>query len=206
MTARIVFASAAHAFAELVGRIPADQWEGPGLGVWTMRSLVGHTSSALSNVIVGLDEPADAEAITSAQGYYALARTVDPAIFEKFTVAATADGVAHGVRLGAEPVAAVGRLVEQAVDRVEEAADADLLSTAAGGMRLDSYLRTRTFELAVHSLDIADAADLQHGVPEEVLGAAAALAAQVAAQIGEGALVLRALTGRTPLPAPYSIL
>lgn len=53
---------------------------------------------------------------------------------------------------------------------------------------------------------MSDTAYVEHGIPDEVLGAAAALAAQVAAQIGEGALVLRALTGRTPLPAPYSIV
>lgn len=111
----------------------------------------------------------------------------------------------HGVRLGAEPLAAVERLVEQALARIDDAADADLLATTAVGMRLDNYLQTRTFELAVHSIDIASAANLDHGVPDAVLGAAAALAARVAAQIGEGALVLRALTGRAPLPAPYSI-
>lgn len=206
MTARVVFAAAAHAFVDLVERIPADQWDGPGLGVWTMRSLVGHTSSMLSDVILGLEQPADSESVTSAQGYYALAWTVDPAIYEKFAAAATAGAVQHGAMLGAEPLAAVRGLVEQALARVDDAADADLLTTAAGGMRLDNYLQTRTFELAAHSLDIASAAGLDHGVPKEVLGAAGALAAHVAALVGEGPAVLRALTGRAPLNPSFSIL
>lgn len=171
-----------------------------------MRSLVGHASSALSDVILGLDQIADSESVTSAQGYYALARTVDPAVYRKLVAEATAGAVEHGVMLGAEPAAAVGRLVEQALARVEGAADADLVTTAGGGMQLDNYLQTRTFELAVHSLDIASAVGLDHGVPDEVLGSAGALAARVAALIGEGATVLRALTGRAALEDAFSVV
>ena len=45
MTARVRFASAAHAFADVVARVPGDCWDRPGLGVWTVRSVVGHTVS-----------------------------------------------------------------------------------------------------------------------------------------------------------------
>lgn len=44
MTAsRTVFLSAAERFADLVRRIPTTAWEGPGLGAWSVRDLVGHT-------------------------------------------------------------------------------------------------------------------------------------------------------------------
>lgn len=36
------FAEAAQAYADLVAAIRPDQWNGPGLGEWDLRALVGH--------------------------------------------------------------------------------------------------------------------------------------------------------------------
>lgn len=47
-------------------------------------------------------------------------------------------------------------------------------------------LRTRTFELAVHSLDIASVADIAFSLPVNVLAEAAALSARVVALNGMG--------------------
>ncbi len=206
MTARMMFTSAAHAFTDLVQRIPADRWDGPGLGVWSVRSLVGHTSSVLRDVAHRLDEPANSEDITSAAGYYALARTIDQSIYEQLVAASTAVAVEDGVALGGEPSATVDRLVSQALAKIDRAADADLVTSAAGGMRLDNFLQTRTFELVVHSLDIASAVGIDHGVAGEVLGEACTLAARIAVLTGEGVVVLRALTGRGDLGHAFSVV
>jgi hypothetical protein len=45
-----IFGSAAAAFAQLVREIPETAWNGPGLGEWDLRSLVGHASTAVSTV------------------------------------------------------------------------------------------------------------------------------------------------------------
>lgn len=45
-----VFASAAAAFARLVRAVPETAWDGPGLGEWDLRALVGHTSRSLITV------------------------------------------------------------------------------------------------------------------------------------------------------------
>jgi hypothetical protein len=62
---RAAFADAAGWFvrtAALVG----DRWDRPGLGVWDVRSLVGHTSRALVTVETYLARPAAAVDIPSA--------------------------------------------------------------------------------------------------------------------------------------------
>ena len=61
-----VFASAAAAFARLVRAIPETSWDGPGLGDWDMRALVGHTSRSLVTVSEYLRAPADHEDVDDA--------------------------------------------------------------------------------------------------------------------------------------------
>ena len=58
---------------------------------------------------------------------------------------------------------------------VESAEDGALVQTPAGGMRLVDWLETRTFELAVHGLDVVGAVGVPAGVPQEVLAEAAGL-------------------------------
>ena len=73
-------------------------------------------------------------------------------------------------------------------------------------MLLSSYLPTRTFELAVHSLDIAAAIGIDLHLDSVVLADSIALAAEAAARSGQGVPVLLALTGRTPLPDGFSVV
>ena len=50
LNVRETFAEAARTFVALVARIPQNRWNGPGLGEWNLRSLVGHTSRSLVTV------------------------------------------------------------------------------------------------------------------------------------------------------------
>src|SRR5664280_3807081 len=51
------YLAAAQVFADLVSQVPDQMWESPGLGVWSLRELVGHTSTAaLSGVLTTLDK------------------------------------------------------------------------------------------------------------------------------------------------------
>lgn len=199
MTARVRFASAAHAFADIVARVPGDCWDRPGLGVWTVRSVVGHTVSVLRDVVSALDRPAESEPITSAAAYYGLARTVNRSVYEHAVAASTTGAVDEGVALGDAPADTVQRLVGQVLTTLEGRGDADLVTSAGGGMRLDVYLQTRTFELATHTVDIAIAVRIDPDIPGDVLDEVCALAARLAVLNGDGVTVLRALTGRTDL-------
>jgi uncharacterized protein (TIGR03083 family) len=199
---RTTFLSAAAAVADLVDTIPSTAWDGPGLGVWDLRALVGHTSRALVTVVTYLGQPAAAEEIATPEAYYALvarAGGADPA-------AVAERGRAAGAALGADPASGFRALIADATAALDRAGDDDLVTTVAGGMRLLAYLPTRTFELAVHGADIAAATGLPVAIPPAVLAEAAALAARTAVEVGRGPVVLAALTGRSALPPGFSVV
>ena len=193
------FVEAAEAYADLVAGIGPEQWAGPGLGEWDLRALVGHTSRSLITVETYLGQPAAVAELTSPAAYLAAVATVDPA--------SVADrGRAAGEALGDDPATFVRSLVDRVLSLV--AGDDDpLVSTAMGGMRLRQYLPTRTFELVVHGLDIARAADLPApAYSEGLLTDVLQLTAAAAVFGGHGADVLLALTGREALPAGFSVV
>jgi uncharacterized protein (TIGR03083 family) len=194
MDARQGYAAAARAFVDLVGRLPGTAYDGPGLGDWDLRALVGHTARALVTVRTYLDQPADDVTVESAADYLALAtRTAtDPAaVLER--------GRAAGAALGDDPAASVRDLAEEVLAKVAAFGDGYVLTTIAGPMRLVDYLPTRTFELVVHGLDIGRATGLDPAYPEPLVAQAVALAGQVAVRTGRGPDLLLALTGRQPL-------
>ncbi len=73
-------------------------------------------------------------------------------------------------------------------------------------MYLRNYLPTRTFELAVHSLDTAAAAKVAVTVPAQVLLEVTGLAARIAVDRGDGVSILTALTGRRRLPDGFTVV
>ena len=197
------FRSAATAFADLVHAIPESAWDGPGLGDWDLRALVGHASRSLITVSTYLRTPADREDVTSPADYYAWVReyltTADAgAIVER--------GRQAGRDLGEQPATMVDSLLERALADV--AAVEDPLITVIGGLglRLSTYLPTRVFELAVHGLDVARAVGLDFTLPEDVLTEATVLAARISVRLGSATPVLLALTGRSDLPPGFSVV
>ncbi|MFS0897265.1 maleylpyruvate isomerase family mycothiol-dependent enzyme [Mycolicibacterium litorale] len=198
-----VFASAARSFADLVRRIPDTAWNGPGLGEWDLRALVGHTSRSLITVSTYLQTTAERRDVTSAAEYYVL---VTPAALGIDPAAVAERGIQAGRDLGADPVTTIEGLVTRALADVDAAGD-PLIEVIGGlGIRLHDYLPTRTFEMAVHGLDIARAAGIDYTPPADVLTEAMRLAADVAVISGHGEQVLLALTGRAALPPSFSIV
>jgi hypothetical protein len=82
----------------------------------------------------------------------------------------------------------------------------ELVTTIAGGMRLSDYLPTRTFELAVHTADIATALGEPPDVPAPAAAQALRLVIDLAVGGGVAGPLLLAATGRPGLPAGYSVL
>jgi hypothetical protein len=111
-----------------------------------------------------------------------------------------------GAALGDDPAAFVRDLSTRVGRKLASYDDGYLLTTIAGGMRLEEYLRTRIFELVVHGVDIAGSCGADPAFAEEPLVDAATLAAEVAARSGRAPDVLLALTGRASLPADLSIV
>jgi len=198
---RRAYFDGARAFAGLVTRIDPSAWDGPGLGGWDLRALVGHTSRSLTTVLTYLDQPADTEDVASAADYYVMISRLhlDPSdIVER--------GRQAGEQLGTDPAATVDALIAQVRAKLEDVDPARLITTIGGGMRVAAYLPTRTFELAVHCLDIAAATGLDVDLPESVLRGSTRLAVDIAVTSGHGAAVLSALTGRRDLPPGFSVV
>jgi uncharacterized protein (TIGR03083 family) len=196
------FESAARYFADLVDTIPPTALDGPGLGEWDLRSLVGHTSRSLTTVITYLAQPAAAIDTPTAAAYYSwVAEQVgaDPA-------AVAERGRQAGLALGDDPAAAVRALLDEALTAVRGATGDPIIETMAGGMRLSEYLPTRVFELVVHTLDIAAALGRDVTVPAAPLAETVGLATDLAILRGDGPALLLALTGRKPLQDSYSVL
>ena len=197
------FESAARSFADLARRIPDDAWDGPGLGDWDLRSLVGHTSRSLITVSTYLQTSAEREDVATPQEYYArIADYMSNAGAE----AITERGRQAGRDLGADPVHTIDELIERVLGELETAAD-PLIEVIGGlSIRLHTYLPTRTFELTVHGMDIARATGLSSTLSEDVLAEATALAAQIAVATGRGETLLMSLTGRSVLPPSFSVV
>ncbi|HJV13386.1 MAG TPA: maleylpyruvate isomerase N-terminal domain-containing protein [Propionibacteriaceae bacterium] len=197
---RDTFAEAAQAFADLVRSIPGDRWDSPGLGQWNLRSLVGHTSRSLITVETYLDQPAEAEELPTAAAYYVAISGIDPE-------SVVGRGVAAGKALGDSPAEVVDALVGR-VPALLKTVGNPLINTAAGGMRLENYLPTRSFELVVHSLDIAAAVSDIDGpeFSDQLLSEVARVAATSAVLLGRGIEMMLALTGRATLRPGFSVV
>jgi uncharacterized protein (TIGR03083 family) len=178
-----------------------DLWDAPGLGEWSVRDLVGHTSRALLTVEAYLDRPANGVELPSAVAYYrrALDGGGDPA-------AVAQRGRDAGAALGADPAATVAEIADRVLRRLDAAAADALVATPFGGMRLIDYLPTRTFELTVHTCDLATAVGRPIEVPDMAARDSLHLLSALAAERGQTAPLLLAATGRGPLPPGFTVL
>ena len=200
LNVRETFAEAARTYAALVRRIPEDRWNGPGLGEWDLRALIGHTSRSLVTVETYLAQPVDTEEVPTPAAYYVAIAGIDHA-------AVVGRGVEAGRALGDNPAEFVDALNERVLIKVNTAGN-PLMHTAAGGMRLENYLSTRTFELVVHSLDIAAAVpDIEPPeFSDQLLSEVARVGATAAVLQGRGVELMLALTGRGSLSPGFSIV
>jgi uncharacterized protein (TIGR03083 family) len=196
---RRAFAEAAGWFVRTTALV-GDRWAEPGLGGWDVRALVGHTSRSLLTVEAYLARPAETAEVPSAADYFRATRAMaaDPAVAQR--------GRDAGDALGEDPAAAVVEIAARVVPLVDAQDGGTLLTTIAGGMRLEDYLPTRTFELAVHTSDLARALDEPLDVPATSAVQALRLVTELAAGDGRAGPLLLAATGRTGLPPGWSVL
>jgi uncharacterized protein (TIGR03083 family) len=198
--ARGAFNAAAEWFVRTTAQV-GDRLEDPGLGEWTVRDLVGHTSRSLLTVEAYLSQPVAAIEVGSPAEYF---RRIKAAFADSAAVAQR--GRDAGAALGADVPGAVRTIADRVLALVEESAEDDPVDTIAGGMLLGDYLPTRTFELTVHTCDLARALGLTAEVPDAAAEASLLLIGQLAAGSGLAAPLLLAATGRGPLPDGFTVL
>ncbi len=187
---RRAFTDAAQWFVRTAGLV-GDRWESPGLGEWDVRALVGHTSRSLLTVETYLSHPADAVEIASPADYVRTTRSIaaGPDVAQR--------GRDAGAALGDDPLSAVADIASRVLPLVGGCDGNELVTTIAGGMRLSDYLPTRTFELAVHTADLATALGLPPDVPATAATQALHIVTDVAVGDGRAGGLLLLTTGRS---------
>ena len=193
------FQDAAACFVQTASVVDG-RWNSDGLGEWDVRALVGHTSRSLLTVEAYLAQPAAAVEVESAAAY-----------FRATSGAAVGSGVAQrgrdaGMALGADPASTLADLAERVLTLIDRSDGTELVTTFAGGMRLSDYLPTRTFELAVHTADLAVALDLPTDVPASAATQALLLVTELAVAQGIAGPLLLTATGRPGLSPGASVL
>lgn len=198
-TSQQAFADAAEWFVATTALVDG-RWDAPGLGEWDVRSLVGHTSRSLLTVETYLGRPAEVVEVESAVGYYGATRALaaGPGVAER--------GREAGAALGADPAVAVTAIAARVLPVVTACDGAEVLTTIAGGMRLSDYLPTRTFELVVHTADLAAAIGVPSEPPAVPAAQALELVARLAVEERAAGRLLRAVTGREGLPPGFTVL
>lgn len=197
------FAEVAAVFVQRVLGLTEETWSAPGLGVWTVRELVGHTLRAFATVDNFLDNPGDSDAVLAAESapeYFRIALSMTPDIHEQVA----RRGNLAGLELGDDPTAAVVDRVGITMGRLSGTDGSEVGATAIGLMRLVDYLPTRLVELVVHVGDLCVAA----GEPLPDLGSAMlSVIDTVAASASPDnrTRVLRSMVGRDRLPDGFSV-
>ncbi len=196
---RSAFSTAAAWFAEVAPDV-VHRLDDPGLGEWTVRDLLGHTTRSLITTEEYLtDDTTGIVDIPTAGAYLVAIRDVDHA-------AVAERGRAAGAALGGDPLGFVTELVSRVPPLVEAAPDEARMRTPFGTMVLAEYVVSRTFELVVHTGDLLRAIGRSDPPPEEAGRSALRLVADALAARGLAGDVLSALTGRTELAPGFSAL
>jgi uncharacterized protein (TIGR03083 family) len=195
---RAAFGAAAEWFVRTAALVGA-RWDEPGLGEWDVRALVGHTSRSFLTVEEYLARPPAAVEVASPADYYRATREI-----------AAGPGVAQrgrdaGAALGADPAAAVAELAARVLPLVASCDGSELVTTIAGGMRLADYLPTRTFELVVHTCDLARALGAPMDPPPIAAAQTLEIVAELALADGIAGPLLLVATGRA-MPSGFSVL
>jgi uncharacterized protein (TIGR03083 family) len=196
---RAAYDAAAAWFVRTAAQVGA-RWDQPGLGEWDVRALVGHASRSFLTVEEYLARPAATVEVGSTADYYRAIRgmTTGPAVAQR--------GRDAGAVLGEDPPAAVAEIAARVRPLVASCDGDELLTTIAGGMRLADYLPTRTFELVVHTCDLAAALGAPMDPPPVAAAQALEIVAELAVADGIAGPLLLAATGRHGLPPDFSVL
>ncbi|MGB5953412.1 MAG: maleylpyruvate isomerase N-terminal domain-containing protein [Ornithinimicrobium sp.] len=197
---RDAFGQAAQWFAQVVP-YGHGRWAEPALGQWTVRDLVGHTSRALLTVEAYLAHPATAVDVSTSVEYF-------PRALEGLggEAAVAQRGRDAGAALGEDPATTIAQIVQRAIAGLAGHNGETLLGTPVGGMRLINYLPTRTFELTVHTCDLASALGRPLDVPPGAATETLHLVSGLATDADLAGPLLLAATGRGSLPAGFSVL
>ncbi len=114
-------------------------------------------------------------------------------------------GRAEARGLATDPVGAIERRAGDTFAQIEQAPVGSVCVSRGGTIALGDYLATRVVELSVHTLDLVDVVGGDNPEPPRM---AAQVSVSVLGALASGSspsVLLRALTGRVPLPMGFSV-
>ena len=197
---RNAFRESIQQFVEVVERVPSDAWDTTGLGEWSIRELVGHVVGVIDGVVADAGHAAPMVA-EGAAAYYVQAMS-SPRVHEEVAERART----RAASFGDSPVEAARAVVARTLDAVDVLDDDAPVTTNVGTVRLVEYLPTPVLEVVVHTLDIADAAEVTFEPSSDALNATLALLSDIAVAHGDGIALALALSGRRSLPEGFNVL
>ncbi len=198
---RTVFRQAVDYYLFLVDQVPVDGWESAGLGVWTVRDLVGHTSRAMTTLERYCNQPGEQVEVETPVSYFLRAME---SIANPEDVAER--GRQSGQDLGPDPAETVREIAGRVLVGLEQVSDDLVLALPVGGMRLIDYLPTSIFELVIHGLDLASAIGVANEPPRAPTEVTLHLLSDLALESGKPADLILAVTGRRSLPEGFNLV
>ena len=198
---REAFTQAVPIFVSTVARIPADAWDKPGVGEWTVRDLTGHASRAISTI-----ESYTATRSTKPITGYNPGSSTSAAAHAALHKAVAERGREAGRALGEDPASAVRELAARVLAKLPTIDDDFPVETPFGVLSLRDYLPTRVVELVVHTLDLGRATGIAVEIPDALLNETIASLGRNAVRQGNGIALIEALTGRMPLSGGFSVV
>ena len=198
---RETYLEAGEYFASIVDQVDIDGWDGPALGEWCVRDLTGHTYRSFTTVLSYSLKPADKVDLEGPVDYFrkALKTLSDPKHVAEL-------GRAAGLEIIDNPQMMVRGFAMYVKNKLEEMPDDFILDCPIGGIRLIDYLPTRTFELIIHTMDLAKAVGVEANPPEAGMDATLRIIGQLALYGSHASDLVLAATGRGELPAGFSVL
>ena len=115
-------------------------------------------------------------------------------------------GRAAGLEIIDDPRMMVRGFAMYVKNKLEELPDDFILACPIGGIRLIDYLPTRTFELIIHTMDLAKAVGVEAKPPEAGMDATLQIMGQLALHRGHSSELILAATGRGGLSEGFSVL
>lgn len=198
---RKTYLEAGEYFGGVVDQVDIDAWDDPALGEWCVRDLAGHTYRSFTTVLSYSDKPGEKVDLERPVDYFlkAFESLSDPKqVAER--------GRAAGLEIIDDPRMMVRGFAMYVKNKLEELDDGHIMGTPVGGIRLIDYLPTRTFELIIHTMDLAKAVGVEAPPPERGMAATLEILGQIAHHRGQGPDVIRGVTGRGGLSNRFSVL
>ena len=198
---RETYLEAGEFFGRVVDQVDIDGWDSPALGEWCVRDLTGHTYRSFTTVLSYSAKPGDKVDLERPVDYFlkALDSLADPKQMAE-------RGRAAGLEIIDDPKMMVRGFGMYVKNKLEELSDDHIMATPVGGIRLIDYLPTRTFELIIHTMDLAIALGANDEPPESGLEATIQILGQLALHRGHAPSLILAATGRHVLSEGFSVI